>query len=210
MGLGFLFYRPVVNRVEFFVDGFNLYHALIDNHYNRYKWLDLLKLAKCFIKPQDQVIGINYFTSYVVWDPQKVSRHQVYTSALQSVGVKIVFGSFKAKDRKCRNCNAVYKTFEEKQTDVNIAIKLFQSAINNVFDTAIIVSGDSDLVPAIEAVKTTFPAKSVGVVIPIGRRAESLKNATDFHMKMKEKHLSTCQFPDAITLPGGRQLCRPV
>lgn len=100
----------------------------------------------------------------------------------------------------CRICGKEYSTFEEKQTDVNIAITLFQEAINNEFDTAIIISGDSDLIPAIDGIKKIFPAKEIGLVIPIGRRANELKNVCDFHMKMKEKHLRSSQFPDSIVI----------
>lgn len=99
--------------------------------------------------------------------------------------------------------------FEEKQTDVNIAIKLFQTAIADLYDTALIVSGDSDLIPAIEAVKQTFPDKRVTVVIPIGRRAEALKHAAHAHMKMKVKHLATSQFEDRIQ-KGDLILTRPI
>ncbi|GAJ06134.1 unnamed protein product, partial [marine sediment metagenome] len=64
---------------------------------------------------------------------------------------------------------------EEERTDVNIAIYLFKLAIQDKFDKAYIISGDSDLIPSIEAVKILFPHKQIGVTIPIGRRAELLK-----------------------------------
>jgi uncharacterized LabA/DUF88 family protein len=106
------------------------------------------------------------------------------------------------KDVKCRICHACYKTPEEKQTDVNIATKLFETATMDIWDYAWIISGDSDLIPAIEAVKKTFPAKQVGVIIPIGRRAEELKLVTDSRRKVKIKHLESCQFADEITIDG--------
>ena len=127
-----------------------------------------------------------------------MKRHQNYVEALRLVNIKIVLGAFRVKDKKCRICHKQFKTFEEKRTDVNIAIKLFQTAINDIWDTALIISGDSDLIPAIEAVKSTFPAKKIGIVIPIGRRAEELKQVVDFHRKVKEKHLATCQFDEEI------------
>jgi uncharacterized LabA/DUF88 family protein len=71
---------------------------------------------------------------------------------------------------------------------------------------AILISGDSDLVPAIEAIKKTFPDKQIGVVVPIGRRAKELVDICDFHMKMKEKHLRTSQFPDTIYLDDQRKI----
>jgi uncharacterized LabA/DUF88 family protein len=190
-----------MKRILFFVDGFNIYHALDDDpKYHKYKWLDYSNLAKRFVSKQDQIVGIFYFTAYAHWNPQKMARHQLFVRALMATGVKVVFGKFKNRDHECRLCKGRYSTFEEKQTDVNIAIKLFQSAINNDFDTAIIISGDSDLIPAIEAVKATFPTKQIGLVVPIGRRAKELMSVCDFRIKMKEIHLRTSQFPDTIVL----------
>jgi len=199
-----------LNKVAVFIDGFNIYHALEDNlSYHKYKWLNLEKLSKCFTGSKDTITKNFYFTAYATWNMQKLSRHKIYVEALRLAGVEAVFGAFRRKDRRCRVCNKRYLTFEEKRTDVNIAIKLFQTAIDGLWDTALIISGDSDLIPAIQAIKSTFPDKKIGVIIPIGRRAEELKLVTDFHAKIKEKHLKTCQFDDEIRLDGGRVLKRP-
>ena len=72
-------------------------------------------------------------------------------------------------------------------------------ALQDKYDKAIVLSGDSDLIPAITAVQSTFPTKKIGVVIPIARASESLKQTCDFHMKMKEKHLATSLLPKTIT-----------
>jgi len=196
-----------MKRILFFVDGFNVYHALDDDpKYHKYKWLDYSTLAKRFVSKQNQIVDIFYFTAYAHWNPAKTARHQLLVRALMATGVKVVFGKFKNRDHECRLCKGTYSTFEEKQTDVNIAIKLFQSAINNDFDIAIIVSGDSDLTPAIEAVKATFPAKQIGLVVPIGRRAKELTSVCDFRIKMKEMHLKTSQFPDTIVLDPAKNI----
>jgi len=52
-------------------------------------------------------------------------KHKEYVRALETVRVQPVFGEFKRKDKRCLNCRTFYQTYEEKQTDVNIAIKLF-------------------------------------------------------------------------------------
>jgi uncharacterized LabA/DUF88 family protein len=196
-----------MNRVSFFIDGFNVFHSLdSEKIYHKYKWLDLSSLAKCFVSSKDTVVDIYYFTSYAEWEPAKKARHQLLIRALTMKGVKIVFGKFKLRDKKCRLCHKTYQTFEEKQTDVNISIKLFQCAHNDTFDTAILMTGDSDIVPAIIAVKETFPAKRIGLVIPIGRSAEEIKKACDFHMKMKEKHLRTSQFPNFIVIDAAKNI----
>lgn len=192
-----------MNRVIVLIDGFNIYHTLDTTPtYHKYKWLNLDKLARSFTAPTDTISDIFYFTSYITWDNAKLARHQQYVKALQSVGIKPIFGAFRMKDVKCRICHRYYKIPEEKQTDVNIAIKLFETATLDIWDHAWVISGDSDLIPAIEAVKKTFPAKQVGVIIPIGRRAEELKLVTDSHRKIKTKHLESCQFADEITIDG--------
>lgn len=93
------------------------------------------------------------------------------------------------------------------QNDTLVEIFYFTSYVT--WDTALIVSGDSDLIPAIEAVKKTFPTKQVGIAIPVGRRAEELKKVTDFHKKVKQIHLQTCQFDDIVTVDENTQLKRP-
>ena len=99
---------------------------------------------------------------------------------------------------------------EEKQTDVNIALTLFRLAVEDRFDKAIIISGDTDLLPAVKAVQATFPQKQIGVVIPIGRASEDFKNNVDFHFKMKEHQLKASVLPDPVTLADGTKLHCPV
>lgn len=123
--------------------------------------------------------------------------------------MNIIYGEFKRRDKFCQLCKKTYQTFEEKQTDVNIAIQLFKLSIEDKSDKAIIISGDSDLIPSISAVRNTFPHKKIGVVIPIGRRADALKQACDFHMKMKEKHLKSSLFEKEINLGKNEKLICP-
>ena len=199
-----------MNRITFFIDGFNLYHALQNNqHYHKYKWLNLEKLANCYVTKKEKIRSIYYFTALTTWSQSKMKRHKKFIKALELQNINIVYGEFRKKDKFCPLCKRAYTTFEEKQTDVNIAINLFKLAIQDHYDTAIIISGDSDLIPSIKAVKTTFPNKKVGIVIPIGRRAELLKQICDFHIKMKEKHLKTSLFERQIDLGNNKKLISP-
>ncbi len=45
------------------------------------------------------------------------------------------------------------KTYKEKGTDVKIAVDLIVGAVDNLYDTAILVSSDTDLILAIQYVK---------------------------------------------------------
>ena len=208
MGSGFLFTYMI--RAIFFVDGFNLFHALdTERAYHKYKWLNLQKLARCFLSSSEKLQKVYYFTTYATWDQKKTHKHQLYVRALQQEGVDVVFGAFRVVDRTCRACRQPYKTFEEKQTDVNIAIRILETAVLDEWDIAFIVSGDSDLIPSLKTVKRLFPAKRLCVIIPIGRTAEELKQAADFHMKIKEKHLATSQLQSIIQITEELKLTRP-
>lgn len=200
-------------KVAFFIDGFNLYHALDyfesgpDHYkYRKYKWLNLYKLASLYVGRLDKLEQVILFTAFATWDPSKVARHKLFIRANESVGVSVVYGEFKRKDKLCRLCRRRYSTFEEKQTDVNIALHLLQLAIWEQYDRAVVISGDTDLIPAIKAVRVTFPHKPIGVILPIGKSSEDLIKQADFHHKMREHHLTSCRFPDTIPLPDGSSL----
>ena len=210
-----------MSRIVVLIDGFNLYHALDfspvsrsphinPKRYCKYKWLDLKKLAECFVMNKgDTLVDVFYFTTLAVWDAGKAKRHREYIKALELQGVKVVYGEFKRKEKRCRLCKKSVWTFEEKQTDVNIALRLLALAVVDAYDKVIVISGDTDLLPAVKMVQGIFPHKSVGVVIPIGKASEDFKNNADFHYKMKEKHLQASVLPDPIVLPDGSALACP-
>ena len=205
-----------MSKTVFLIDGFNLFHALDHSpntpnpkRYHKYKWLNLAKLAKAYVTAKDTITGVYYFTTIATWDSGKAARHRLFIRANEMEGVQVVYGEFKRKEKHCNRCHKLFWTREEKQTDVNIALKLFQLAVQDVYDKAIIISGDTDLLPAVKAVQSTFPNKTIGVVIPIGRASEDFKKNADFHQKMKEHQLVASRFPDTITLPDGSALVCP-
>lgn len=52
-----------------------------------------------------------------------------------------------------------YKRFREKGIDVKIAVDLIVGAVDNKYDTAILVSSDTDLIPAIDWVRRRYNKK---------------------------------------------------
>ncbi|MCI0449462.1 MAG: NYN domain-containing protein [Chlorobi bacterium] len=197
-------------RVSCLIDGFNLYHSLhFPKYYHKYKWLDLASFTKKFIGSKDSITGIYYFTALATWNPNKVRKHKLFIRAQELNGVEVIYGEFRRRDKKCRICNKQYETFEEKQTDVNIAVKLMELSIKDGYDKAIIFSGDSDLVPVISSIRNLFSSKRIGIVIPIGGCAEILKQSADFYMKVKEKHLRTSLLPDTVKIDSGLTISCP-
>jgi uncharacterized LabA/DUF88 family protein len=205
-----------MSKVIFFIDGFNFYHALdyleaaFDHHrYHKYKWISFRRLCLLFLRGDDVLADILYFTTLATWDPGKTARHQTFIKAQEDEGVRVIFGQFKRKEVFCKACHQKFWAREEKETDVNIALNLYDLAFKNRFDKAIIISADSDLIPAVKAVRATFPGKLIGVVTPIGKSGEDLKKQADFSFKMREHHLASCIYPDPHTLKDGTVLTCP-
>ena len=189
-------------RYSFYVDGFNLYHALVEG-YAQFKWLNLRKMAESVVGPNDQVVDVIYFTAYAKWRPSDtVRRHRDYVRALRWAGVETVHGRFQKKWPKCHLCNRRFLTHEEKRTDVNIAVRTVRDAFQDKFDTAVIVSADSDLLPVIETLEVVAPEKNVGVMFPIGRSCYALRQQAAFRRKMPQSLLQSCQLPAEIPLDG--------
>jgi uncharacterized LabA/DUF88 family protein len=199
-----------MSRVMFFIDGFNVYHSIKGNaSYHRFLWINYRALAERFMRDNDTLTAVYYFTAFASWLPESMKRHRLLVDANRSQGVNVVFGKFKEKDHTCRQCSACYKIREEKQTDVNIATYLLKEAFMNRYDTGVLVSNDTDIIPALRAVKEAFPQKRLGILFPIDRWSGELKEASDFWRKIERKDLAKSQFPDDVTLPSGVTLSRP-
>ncbi len=197
-------------RYSFYVDGFNMYYALMyGRRFACYKWLDYRNLAERKIYRHDTVGDVVYFTSLVSWKPDSDRRHKTYIKALRSAGVEVVLGRFKRKQIICHKCDEKFWTHEEKRTDVNIALRVVADAHNDRFDKAVLVSADSDLLPVMDTVRKLTPDKEVGLMLPIRRRSDELRDAADFVFKMHEKDLRSAQFPHTIDLGQGVTVQRP-
>jgi uncharacterized LabA/DUF88 family protein len=152
---------------------------------------------------------VYYFSAFAEWIPSKMVKHRFYIDALRSTGVKVVLGKFTAISRKCPLCRKLYKTHEEKKTDINIAITLLTDGFQDKFDTALILSGDSDLAPVTEKLKLLCPGKKVGVIVPQGQYAANLKLNTDFFKKIQTKDLHKSLLPEQIDYHGNTIIAPP-
>jgi len=187
-------------RIAGFVDGFNLYHAVDGLGQHHLKWLNLRALCEQFAPaPQFTLDAIYYFSAYATWRTDAYARHREYIRALSSAGVTPVLGRFKGKFRACYSCGKRWTDHEEKETDVNLALYLLREAYRNSYDRALLITGDSDIVPAVRMVLEQFPNKQFRIFAPPGRQysmdlvsaAGGLKNAR----KLQQIHLSRALFP---------------
>jgi len=91
----------------------------------------------------------------------------------------------------------VMKT-EEKGSDVNIATYLLLDGVDGDYEVAVIISGDTDLLTPIHAVRDRLNLR-VGVLNPHPRRSRELSQVADFYKPIEPTHLPLCQFPPSLT-----------
>ena len=202
-----------MSRVNVYVDGFNLYFGLREARFKRYYWLDLQALATSMLLPGQVLGAVHYFTARLRANgsnADSIHRQSDYLDALASFpALTIHEGHFLAKSVMCHSCGATWTTFEEKMSDVNLAVQLLLDAADGLFDTAIIVSGDSDLSTPVRRVLARFSAKLVLVALPPKRHSAELKRVASGSFSIGEDKLRRCQLPDPMLTSAGVSIHRP-
>lgn len=176
-----------------YIDAFNLYFS---------------KLCGILL-PRHQIEGIKYFTAHVKSlpnSPDAPARQQIYLRALRTLrNLEIIYGHFLSHHVRMPLANPglgqpktveVIKT-EEKGSDVNLAIHLLHDAYQNRYESAVIVSGDSDLLAAVQIVKNEL-RKPVGVLNPQKRPSRMLEQHATFYKHIRPGVLAASQFPKTL------------
>jgi len=157
-----------LQRCAVFIDGFNLYHGLKASTGRALLWLDLEGLAQDLIKPGQTLVSVTYFTAMVRDEPDALGRQDTYLQALEVACPKLegIRGKFQRRTVQCHVCQSKRISYEEKETDVSLAVRLVEGAARNNFDIALLLSGDGDFVPAIQAVRRLKPDLRIVTVFP--------------------------------------------
>lgn len=199
-------------RVIAYVDGYNLYHGLRDKGWQRFYWLDIHALLSSEIRDGQELTAVRYFTASGRRQSDGAHlRQKTYLQALRSLGTIDVrqIGKFEKRPWRCAKCGANLKRDQEKQTDVAMATAIIADAHADDYDCAWVMTADSDLVPAIEHVRTQFPEKVVIIVSPRGRRSDELIGAATGKRDISQSRFGRAQLPDEIVLSSGKTLKRP-
>lgn len=197
-------------RIIVYIDGFNLYFGMKQAGFDNFKWLNIRDLSESLLKLGKEIVGIKYFTSRVSNNPDKQKRQSTYIEALETVGIKIYYGHYQRDAIECRRCNNVWANYNEKMTDVNIATQMLVDAYQDNYDMAMLISGDSDLVPPIKAIHDLFKQKRVFVAFPPKRYNNSVALVAKGSMTIGRKKLMDHQFPPEVIKPDGFVLVKPV
>lgn len=180
-----------------------------------YKWLNLKRLFE-LLRPHDDLQLIRYFTAPVTGP----ARQQLYLQALATTPlVEVILGNFKTKHVPCNISGCAYagdrrlRIPEEKRTDVNIAVYMLDDAYQDLCDHFVLVSGDSDLVPAVRMIRARFPAKQITVYVPANNPVRSyaveLRSSAHKNRDFPLNLLPRAQFDAQISDGSGGTLCKP-
>ena len=191
---------------NYYIDGFNFYYGAVRG--TSYKWLDFSALFQQLF-PNNTIGRIRYFTAPVKArepDLEQPLRQQAYLRALGTLpSLSIHQGHFLTRRDRMPLVSdpsqrvQVWRT-EEKESDVNLATYLLLDAFDDEYDTAILVSNDSDFVHPVEVVRKRFQ-KKVGILNPQQRGISwALRNAADFYKQpIRPGVLASSQFPPTLT-----------
>ena len=196
-----------------YVDGLNLYHGIRSKSWPRYQWLDMGSLGSAVLNSETNLVAVKYFVAKFMDggnDDGMVVRQDRHLQAVDlNDKVQIFNGEFQKQTIRCEECGFERTVFEEKLTDVNIAVELICDAEDDLFDIAIVVSGDADLAGPIMKTLERHPDKSLVVAFPPARRSRMLEAAANGHFEISRDLLRDNQLPDILHAPNGFILRRP-
>lgn len=209
-----------MDRVTFIIDGFNLYHSVRtaerDLQGVSTRWLDIKSLCTSYLHllGRSAVLHEIYYFSALAkhleaTKPDVTRRHRDFIRCLRATGVITELHRFKKKNIWCPTCGGKFARYEEKETDVAIAVKLLELLAEDRCDTAVLVTGDTDLAPAFRTADKLFPHKRIIFAFPYKRKNKELAQLAPGSFEMKKEQYTKHQFDDPYVLPNGVGIRKP-
>ena len=209
-------------KTNVYIDGLNLYYGAVRG--TPYKWLDVGKLCSRVLPPYASLNRIRYFTAVVKSrpdDPHAPVRQATHFRALGTIpNLTIHEGQFRSNERLVRLVHpieglgrttikrALVQKDEEKGSDVNLASWLLIDGFRRDFQSALVISNDSDLVEPIRFVRQEL-RRACHVVHPHRQDLQELREAATTYSRLDANILSECQLAQTLTDSAGRTITKP-
>ena len=129
-----------------FIDNANIFHGQQDSGWR----IDWEKLSSHL--EQDEQIWQTYFFASET-DPPREGASSFYQFLKEQLRWEVVVYPLGKKTLKCDNCDHTHTTLVEKGVDIGLATKMLMLAMNQAFETAILVSGDRDYLETVKYIK---------------------------------------------------------
>jgi hypothetical protein len=204
-------------RTAFVVDGFNVYHSLVEasaslgiSDERGTKWLNLRALCESYLPlfgSKAILSGVYYFSAIAHHlqhsKPGVATRHKLYVKVLEATGVTVQLGRFKKRKMKCKNCSKRFYRYEEKETDVAVSVKVLELFALDMADRVTLVTGDTDVAPAVKTAKLLYPRREVCFAFPWNRKMDELAAiANGSCLAISASAYQKHQFADPVVISG--------
>lgn len=197
-------------RVIAYIDGYNLYFGLKESGLLRYIWLNVELLVQNLLNNNQELVQVKYFTTLITNNVDKRLRQKIYVESLQTLPkVNVFFGKFQREKTNCTACGSEYQAECEKMTDVAISTQVIADYYEDKFDMAMIISGDTDLLPPIKMINESENNKRVFVAFPPNRVNDEVRKFAKGDLVIGRKKLSDSQLPLSISKGNGEILVKP-
>ena len=192
-------------RVIVYVDGFNFYYGLKnDSRWKRYYWLDIVGLFEKFMRRDQELVSVKYFSARPEDADQNARQYALFQANKENPKFNLILGKYLRKNITCFNCGNVIHTHEEKETDARIVTQIVADAYEKNCDVAIVVSADSDMIPAVELAKAA--GQRVYIYFPPNHYSSNLAamaNGKPVLMVKYESRFRQSVLPDIVHLTTG-------
>ena len=182
-----------MERVAVYVDGFNLFFGIRSKNPKAVNF-DVAAYVRRRLGANQRLTLVRYYSAPLVGSPEAERAQKRYFSALRASGVDVILGRFQEKFIHCGHCGQMIPSYEEKMTDVNLAVDLLTDGLTDQFDVAILITADSDLVPPIKMLRLRARNKKVVVYFPPSRYSMILKREAHAYFAIDFKELDNLQF----------------
>ena len=118
-------------KVIVYVDGFNFYYGLRKNRWRKYYWLDMVRLFESFMRLNQELVAVKYFSARVEDDGKSLRQNAFFQANQMNPKFKLILGKYLRKTFKCKECGFLNDTYEEKESDVRIAMERYESRFRN-------------------------------------------------------------------------------
>lgn len=189
-------------KVIVYVDGFNFYYGLKgDPKWKRYYWLDIVKFFEKFMKPDQELIKVKYFSARPDNQEKNARQYAFFQANMENSRFQLILGKYLKKKITCFNCGNIINTYEEKESDVRIATQIVSDSYEKNCDIAIVVSADSDMIPSVELAKQA--GQKVFIYFPPNHYSSNLAALANGHPIQLSKYESRFRqslLPDIVHL----------
>ena len=98
----------------------------------------------------------------------QIQREFIRRNSLTDL-INVHLGIFRERTIECKICNNKLVYYQEKYTDVNIALAISKYSLEQSVKKIYLISADDDFKPAINAFKSVAQDKQIVKVLPPGR-----------------------------------------